>query len=597
MTRLFILLTVLILISVPGLAFWSGTVQDQIISQDDNLLGWYTRSVVDFQGTIHTVWNERVVNYPTQQEIHYSRSTDNGRNWSAINQDVIVSFNDGINAENGSSIATDSQGDLYVVWSETDTGIDEIHYSISQDGGNIWSGQTADHVLSYPGASNAMNPWMVIDGDDVIHVVWNQTYPQSGTAEIYYARSLDGGASWSSQTAERIVSFPDGGGSLEPRIAVGNNDELYVIWREPDDSVATRGNINVSISTDGGNTWSGTTADHPVTASFRIILYPDLNVDANGIVHVVWKGTQDTASPYHYEIYHSRSIDGGVSWSGWTQEQRVSYYPPGDPSSNIPNIGADHSGNVIVVWDEEYDFGRNEIMVSASTDGGQTWSGSTLDEIISFPDAYPGYRPYVAAGLDDTLHVFWNEGTTSTGYYQIHYSRGDALGTTATVSINTRAVNPPVIIPANGGSFQYNISIHNLTTTPQTCAVWNKVRNSGNVYTQVWGPVTRSLPGGANPSRVLTQTIAGSISSGTLYFISYVGSYPNMVVDSSFFTITKSTVADGNPWIGESYVTGDVFDEFATTDVGATHASPLQSENFVLLGAYPNPFNPTTTIR
>ncbi|MCX6641510.1 MAG: T9SS type A sorting domain-containing protein [bacterium] len=166
-----------------------------------------------------------------------------------------------------------------------------------------------------------------------------------------------------------------------------------------------------------------------------------------------------------------------------------------------------------------------------------------------------------------------------------------------TLDITTSEVNPPITIPANGGSFQYNISIHNLTTTPQTFAVWNKVRNSGNVYTQVWGPVTRSLPGGANPSRILTQTIASSISSGTLYFISYVGTYPNAVVDSSFFTITKSTVTDGNPWIGESFVTGDVFDEFATTDVGATHASPLQSENFVLLGAYPNPFNPTTTIR
>jgi Neuraminidase (sialidase) len=47
---------------------------------------------VDNQGTIHTVWNERLVNYPTQQEIHYSRSMDGGLTWSSQTVEQIVSF-------------------------------------------------------------------------------------------------------------------------------------------------------------------------------------------------------------------------------------------------------------------------------------------------------------------------------------------------------------------------------------------------------------------------------------------------------------------------------------------------------------------------
>ncbi|MCX6641306.1 MAG: T9SS type A sorting domain-containing protein [bacterium] len=174
-------------------------------------------------------------------------------------------------------------------------------------------------------------------------------------------------------------------------------------------------------------------------------------------------------------------------------------------------------------------------------------------------------------------------------------NRSAILYTTATGTppvvwdINTSAVSPPVVIPANGGSFPYNINVHNLTATPQTGSVWNKVRDASNVYTQVFGPVTRTLPGGANPSRVMTQTIAGSISSGTLYFISYMGTYPSTIQDSSFFTITKSTVADGGPWIGESYVTGDFFDEFAVTN----NAVPTE---YSLGQNYPNPFNPLTSI-
>jgi hypothetical protein len=154
--------------------------------------------------------------------------------------------------------------------------------------------------------------------------------------------------------------------------------------------------------------------------------------------------------------------------------------------------------------------------------------------------------------------------------------------------INTSPVNPPVVIPANGGSFPYNINVHNLTVQSQTGSVWNKVRNSAGVYTQVFGPVTRTLPAGANPARVFNQTIAASISSGTLTFISYMGTYPSTVSDSSFFTITKSAVADGGPWISESNGYGNFFDEYATNI-----ATP---DNYSLSQNYPNPFNPTTAI-
>ncbi|MCX6640324.1 MAG: C25 family cysteine peptidase, partial [bacterium] len=158
------------------------------------------------------------------------------------------------------------------------------------------------------------------------------------------------------------------------------------------------------------------------------------------------------------------------------------------------------------------------------------------------------------------------------------------------LDVTTSPTNPGVIIPANGGSFQYNVNVHNLTTQTQIFSLWNKVRNQANVYTNVFGPITRSLPGGANPSRVLTQTIAGSISSGTLYFISYIGSYPYGIVDSSYFTITKLATQGGGSWINESFVTGDLFTEY---QVGVEAILPVQ---FTLDQNYPNPFNPMTTL-
>ena len=419
------LVLVFFILMTSVLAFWSGTEHDQIISEDDNMMGWYTRIAVDSNGKIHVVWNERIVNYPTQQEIHYSSSTDNGRTWSAMSGDMVISYNDGVTAENGSSIAVNSEDILYVVWSEVDGSSKEIHYSISEDGGTTWSGRMADHVLSYPGGNDANNPAMAIDHNDVIHVVWNQTW-SSGMAEICYSRSTDGGATWSSQTAESIISYPDGAAAFQPDIAVGLNNEIAVVFKENHDTSNTFNVMNISMSSDGGLTWNGTTADHPVCQAIRIAQYPHVEIDPEGNIHVTWQGTQNIVSPFHYEMFYSRSTDGGSTWSGLVSDRIVSYYQTGGGSVSNPNLGMDHCGNLFAVWDEYYTGTTNEIHISTSTDAGVTWSGETRDEIISFPDGHPAYRPCLEAGIDDTLHVTWNEVTT-TSYYQIHYSRGDAI--------------------------------------------------------------------------------------------------------------------------------------------------------------------------
>jgi len=168
----------------------------------------------------------------------------------------------------------------------------------------------------------------------------------------------------------------------------------------------------------------------------------------------------------------------------------------------------------------------------------------------------------------------------------LYYNHG---GPTPNFSVDTSPVNPPIVIPGNGGSFQYNVNVTNNGTTQANFALWNKVRSAGGSWYLVFGPITRSLPGGASPSRILAQTIAGTIPAGTNTFITYVGLYPNQISDSSYFTFTKSAIADGGPWISESSVTGDMFDEY-TVDAG------LLPSVYSLQQNYPNPFNPLTTI-
>jgi hypothetical protein len=224
---------------------------------------------------------------------------------------------------------------------------------------------------------------------------------------------------------------------------------------------------------------------------------------------------------------------------------------------------------------------------------------------ISFPpsDVVQIYHPLtdtwitetslpIVVGCNSTGFVPPNKIICAGGYAQNVVVANTYLGLgfpngESSLEIAVSPVNPPITIPANGGSFQYNINVHNLTLQYRTFSVWNKLRDSADQYYDVFGPITRTLPGNANPTRILTQTVAGTIPSGTLYFISYVGGFPNIIADSSFFTITKSAVSDGGPWISESSVSGDVFDEYRA------NANPQQC---ILFGNYPNPFNPTTAI-
>jgi len=202
--------------------------------------------------------------------------------------------------------------------------------------------------------------------------------------------------------------------------------------------------------------------------------------------------------------------------------------------------------------------------------------GSIFDVAISDDGAYA-----TCGGKAVHARTFGNGGET--------YSL-ELVQVLPNLTITMTPVNPPIIIPAGGGSFNFNVTITNTGSTPITFQGWIMVLlPNGSWYGPVLGPVNLTLAPGASITRVRTQFVPGGAPAGTYLYRGYVGIYPSAPVDSSGFNFSKSGAGDWHGGMGEWMTSGEAF---PNEDQAAL---PMSSRINASLS--PNPFNPTTTIR
>lgn len=148
----------------------------------------------------------------------------------------------------------------------------------------------------------------------------------------------------------------------------------------------------------------------------------------------------------------------------------------------------------------------------------------------------------------------------------------------------------PIVIPANGGSFVFNIALSNGAAVPQTFDVWTKVMLPNGSY---YGPIINvqnvTLQAGASVIRTRTQNVPANAPAGNYTYYGYIGDYPNTIWDEDNFPFSKSAAGDGTASIADWFCWGEAFP-------GEVISEDITGMQFELCGNYPNPFNNTTTI-
>ena len=349
-------------------------------TSDNN--GW---SVATTGDVVHAVWTRWS---PGSSGVYHRRSTDGGVDWSA---EVLLS---GATGDSIQGISLAVAGDaVHVFWSDYAGGAG-IYYARSVDGGATWG---SGAILTAPSPYSGTPSAAVVA--DTVHLVW-QDY-RDGDAEVYYKRSVNGGATWGVDT--RLTSAA--GWSAAPSVAA-TGDTVHVAW---EDDRAGNQEIYYKRSTDNGATWSG---DTRLTNAAGWSCPP--SVAATGAaVHVVWRDDRDGNA----EVYYKRSADYGATWGGDTRLTNDG------GMSTSPSVAA--TGDLVrVAWGDDRD-GNQEIYYNCSVDGGTTWGSDTR---LTDAADYSGNPSVAVAGIE--VHVVWEDRRDGAGqevYYRRYGRRGASI--------------------------------------------------------------------------------------------------------------------------------------------------------------------------
>ncbi|MEM1042108.1 MAG: hypothetical protein AAGI91_05710 [Bacteroidota bacterium] len=116
-------------------------------------------------------------------------------------------------------------------------------------------------------------------------------------------------------------------------------------------------------------------------------------------------------------------------------------------------------------------------------------------------------------------------------------------------------LNPPVTVPAGGGTFQFQVSVTNTTGAPQSFQGWTDATlPNGQPFGPALGPQALTVaPGGTFGPVTLAQQVPGTAPPGAYSYTAYAGTFPGGAVGTDSFPFTKAS-APSAPTLSERAV-------------------------------------------
>jgi hypothetical protein len=345
--------------------------------------------------------------------------------------------------ELGASASFDANGSL---WAVTKEGAHVVLHR-SEDFGRNWSNTGSVNALAEGvGADGDARPKIAIGPRGELYVTWTQPLSKPFTGNIRFARSLDGGRTFSAPITvhadrQEITHRFDA-------VAVGRDGKVFVAWVDKRDQEAMKARgadyrgaaIYYAVSEDRGASFRGDfkLAEHSceccriallplengaVLAMWRHVFAPNLRdhalarLQADGTVGPVKRATFDDwrvdACPHHgpslaadasgdlHAVWFNQGPQrAGVFYGRLHEEGVEAQQRIGDDSAAHADIAA--AGKRIAVAWKEFDGERARLKARISEDAGRSWREHEIGVTAGASDQP---RLLVHQGR---FHVFWN---------------------------------------------------------------------------------------------------------------------------------------------------------------------------------------------
>jgi len=307
--------------------------------------------------------------------IYYTYSYD-GVHWSTPEFFTPCSMVKGLHAFKA---VTDAMDRLHCVWTAK---LPNALYYTRMDS-SLHIVMDTVRIADHPEYGLFSDMYITTDLSGRIHLMWNEgSSATEGSPEVHYARSVDGGRTWSEP---QVLSVRDDRRSLFPRgqFNACRGDTVAIAWR---DSVeGGNWDVHMAVSLDGGRSWRAPVAVNPLR-DFQSD--PDLVVDPHGRLHLFFHQVSLRGNRYNdVRVVYAYSDDLGATWSDFdtVSFDRRSYLVEGsryDPEREV----------LWTFWKEEDRYARKggDILAAYSTDRGEHWS--TPEYVTDRGDTSVGYK-------------------------------------------------------------------------------------------------------------------------------------------------------------------------------------------------------------
>ena len=371
------------------------------------------------------------VNVASGPSPYASCTADAGTGTNYVNAEVEPQV--AVNPANHANIIATWQQDR---WSNG--GAHGLVAGYSFDGGTTWGETALPFSRCAPDGApynRASDPWVSIGPDGTAYANAISFEAVSNRNGVLAATSSDGGKHWTN--LKTVVAYETNGGQfstdknsitanpVQAGVAYSVWDTLILKTDRPGDhphTSAYTGPAYFSRTTDGGSTWSTPQvifATDQQNQTIGNIIVVDPRTGGNTLYDFTsWIVHPNSAANTQTVAAVVKSTDGGVTWGAPVAIAQMEFVGVRDPNTGqrirtgdiIPDPAVDPvTGQLYMVWQQAANFKRgntktsdDEIVITTSTDGGQTW---TAPKVINTYTGLPAFTPVVEVNSSGTVGV------------------------------------------------------------------------------------------------------------------------------------------------------------------------------------------------